>query len=421
MKVRTFLHDTHIDRNLGTSFLSALFLRDSWPLLGYWTSYVASVVCRVLRIDHTFKIANSVRMKVGGVSRKCHAAMLTGCNELGLIAVATTTKTKSHDDMRIPLEHVSRQGNTKTVVTDNPHGDSKFLKEMFGKSVQLLGDIFHHLQEFGKSVKGFSVNGCAAMKDLSKVLWLTVDGPDGSEDVTGSTGVTSKKRFITKPEHFAEGAQRVLRHALSKNVSINANRWHAACRRMAASFSNGYFEMPLIGSYVDTPGLGSVSTRGTNAEETFHRCLRTFVKGGQSCAVTLHALIVGFTAKYNMDKLSRLLGTRPGAVVIDFKLNNINRSLSDELGKLVDDPKAMAEMNKDNPLSDWHIIDPLEHSDNSFLGVLTWTKDSELIEENFLAAINKFDTAEDDEDCVDEVDKHEEEFQEMYREVRYMF
>jgi hypothetical protein len=75
--------------------------------------------------------------------------------------------------------------------------------------------------------------------------------------------------------------------------------------------------MPTMGWYIETP-TGSVTTRGTNCSETFHRCLRVFIRAGQACAVALHCTIVGFTAKYNLHKLAWLHGTPPGAVGMDF-------------------------------------------------------------------------------------------------------
>ena len=126
MYVRSYYDGTHADRNLGSNFLDALFLKQAWPLLPYWISYIGSIACRILRIDHTFKIANSIRMKVGGSSRKVYAAMLTGCNELGLVMMAVMTKSKSHADMEIPLRGIAARNPDKpveTVITDNPDGD----------------------------------------------------------------------------------------------------------------------------------------------------------------------------------------------------------------------------------------------------------------------------------------------------------
>lgn len=162
---------------------------------------------------------------------------------------------------------------------------------------QLLGDVFHNMQYFSASIKGFSKNACYVMKEVSKALWKTVAGTPTDE---------TSKRFVNSAEDFSSGADLVFRHAQANKVKVDANKFFAAKTRTEAMIANGYLDNPHMGCYVDTVGAGAISTMGTNAEETFHRCIRVFVKGGQSCPVTLHALIVGFTVKYDMNKLSRL-------------------------------------------------------------------------------------------------------------------
>jgi hypothetical protein len=415
MYVRCFLDGVHVDRNLGANYLDALHLRHTWPLLPYWTSYVGLISCKLVRLDHTFKVANSVRMKVGNQSRKCYSAMLTACNEVGLVMAAVMTKTKSHEDMEIPLRGIAERNPNEpvqTVITDNPEGDKKLLEKLF-PGAQLLADIAHGLFYFGKSVSGFSSSAYGVMKDVSKALWETVASP---RDAPAKKA--TPKRFVTQSEVFGRGLDSAFRTAQSQNVRVNANKWFAAKRRMMAFFERGYYAMPLMGAYIDTPGLGSITTRGTNCEEAFHRCIRTFVKGGQSCAVTLHTLIVGFTAKYNMNKVARLSNKRPGAMVMDFKLNNANRLLSQQLEELVDDEAGMAQLNDSHPLKLWTIIPPLNHSDNTFLGVLTWTGDSVRIEEHFEQAVKKFE-ADEAIDNVTVVDDDDEEFEDIYNNVRY--
>ena len=231
MKVRSYLDGLHVDRNLGSHFLGALFLRQAWPLLPYWMSYIGSIVCRVLRIDHTFKVANSVRMKVGGTSRKCYAAMLTGCNELGLVLMAVMTKTKSHADMEIPLRGIAARDPNKlpeTIITDNPEGDKSILRKVFPEC-QLLGDLFHGMQYFGKSVKGYGKHACSIMKEVSTALWKTVAGPSSSK---------TKKRFPNSSEDFGTGVDLVLRHGLANGVKVNANKWMAAKTRMMSFFAS---------------------------------------------------------------------------------------------------------------------------------------------------------------------------------------
>lgn len=367
-------------------------------------------MCRVLRIDHTFKVANSVRMKVGGTSRKCYGAMLTGCNELGLVLMAVMTKTKYNPDMEIPLQGIAARDPDKlpeTVITDNPAGDETIINKIFPGS-QLLGDFFHGLQHFGKSVKGYGRNAGSIMKDVSVALWKTVAGP--------STG-KAQKHYANSSEDFEKGVDLVLKHGLANKVKINTNKWMAAKARMVSLFAQGYYDMPKMGAYIDAPGLGSVTTRGTNAEETFHRCIRGFVKAGQTCAVTVHALIIFFTAKYDLNKISRLRGTPSGAVVMDLKMNNANRLLSYELCLLVNDDAGMAQLNSSNPLKDWAIVQPLDHSKNTFVGVLTRTGDSDAVVRNYEEAVRRFEKATSNDDNEDDEIEHDEH---MNREVEKM-
>lgn len=225
---------------------------------------------------------------------------------------------------------------------------------------------------------------------------------------------------MNSSEDFGAGLDLALRRGLENKVSVNTNKWLAAKTRMMSYFVRGYYAMPKMGAYIDAPGLGSITTRGTNCEETFHRCLCKFIKGGQSCAVTVHALIVGFTAKYDMDKVSRLAGKPSGAVVMDFRMNNASRQLSDALDLLMNDFDVAEQhmLNKKNPLIDWSIVEPLEHSKNTFVGALTRTGDSDEIEKNFEDAARKLEATNDYEDGED--DEHVDEFETMCKKVRYI-
>lgn len=99
-------------------------------------------------------------MRVSGSMYKTYGAMLTGCSELGLVLMAVMTKTKSHEDMEIPLQSIATRNSEtlETLVTDNPSGDQAMLKRVIEpiikpRKLQVLGDVWHGMAYFAKAVR----------------------------------------------------------------------------------------------------------------------------------------------------------------------------------------------------------------------------------------------------------------------------
>jgi hypothetical protein len=237
------------------------------------------------------------------------------------------------------------------------------------------------------------------MTELSKVMWRSVPAP------ATSAFSAIQKRFMNSWTSFSEGCTTVFEHARQNGVKVAANKWWDAHDRMGNNMRAGFYDNPKMGSYVDLNTGGSVTTRGTSPEEAFHSVINGVITGGQSCGVTMHALIVGRTYKFDRNKLCRLEGKPVGLICLNPILNNNNRALWNELCEVVGDPEAMEALNHSNPLRDERHIVYMDHRSNTFVGVYTQTKDTESIEQLFDDAICGAEENLDDDGDEEEVSK----------------
>ena len=163
----------------------------------------------------------------------------------------------------------------RTVVSDNPEADQNWLWGIFSKKLQVLGDPFHYLQEFGNAAtKRSSKVGLWAMA-VSSIFWIAnkddVDKEKLWREKQQSAKKSQKKAKKNKskgkntaksnPKHTRYGKNPHVRHTpasketflaglnrakeFAKNVlkiKLNYSTLEAATDRIKLAFDNGHLD-----------------------------------------------------------------------------------------------------------------------------------------------------------------------------------
>ena len=294
------------------------------PVMAEYTSRIGG---RILKMDHTFKIAKFGR--IGG-TRDQHCqfyCLLTIMNEFGEILAWWFVSSKSLAMLRTDLNKVAQREDIKLqdIWVDNPDQEGNFLKHTFGENVNVYRDIFHLTKDFFQECRQRSNLRELFMGELSNCIFevsaddivktydeLHLAGKLSVEEIDEKTMRWFKEHkgvctFIKKPNVIVADLRKL--QAKYKNKSdLFKTGMDALFDQTIVALQRGAYGKPdePIDQHLEACDGTYISTHGSSILESFHLYLQGFLEGYSIGIVSLHFICVDLVYRWNLNRGKKL-------------------------------------------------------------------------------------------------------------------
>jgi hypothetical protein len=340
--------------SLSTWKINRYLLRELNALEFFYISSLKDIQCKILRYDHTFKVASLVQVIKRGSNSFDHdqstpyAAVLTTMNEEQKVPFFSFVASKSLTEVEDSLLSLCQRGlsPTNAIIGDNPMADCHFWRRILGESIQLFRDIFHVFQDLWREVKpSRHIDRKSCMAELWK-CFFSVHSPDlilykqhwFQQRALENSSLTPDQIILAWDSH--ENSPSFLKTAVESNrvrsilnsrntiltrfkalvdredgsnpeTSLFKPTIRALVHSIESQVNSGYFDS--LDSQTDLSDWFNIGTeqqpvwvnnRGTSQLESFHQLINPVLAGVSSPAVA-HLVLLGYTFRFNSHKQNR--------------------------------------------------------------------------------------------------------------------
>jgi hypothetical protein len=282
---------------------------------------VGSLRGRYLKIDHTFYVCKFGR---DGAKLQEYSSLFTVMNEYAEVIAFYFCDTKSLNELSTELNLLNERlnGEVRAIWTDNPRGDSAFLKNTFGEDVIVKRDLFHVLQDYYKMCFKHPMREMF-MSELSD-CFFSYDADDILKRIDEDVRLRGliREELCVKPPRYWKG--RVRRYVVNEEEIENhlekvlARYWHRGFFKVNMGKTHASIITQLKNGWLTDPpnetcfiNIGTIETpkyitiRGTSQLESFHSKIRSILHGPTTSRHLLHALVFDFIYRWNIRKAEK--------------------------------------------------------------------------------------------------------------------
>lgn len=360
--------------------INKYIIRDLQSLEMLYIASLEAIQCKLLRYDHTFKVASMVQLiHRSSDSFNYHhslpySAVLTTMNEDQKVPFFSFVVSKSLSEVEDSLYSLTHRSPTVCIVGDNPNADSHFFQRILNKDIQFSRDIFHVFQDlFRECLPARQTERKSFMSELWFVFF-SIHEPDikyykdfyfeklakENSEMPIDQKVQNWEVHRNSPSffHCASESHRVrtvlnpsdeiinrLKSLIDKynpneEMTLFKPTIHSLHLSLVKQVRDGLF-LPLsqTSGIPEFSNIGTessphwISNRSTSPLENYHQLIHHVLSGVSSPSVA-HLILVAFTFRFNYTKENKLFyfsekNTRP--ISYDPRLFNCLRDCIDSL------------------------------------------------------------------------------------------
>jgi hypothetical protein len=336
--------------------INKYLIRDLQSLEMLYIASFESIQCKILRYDHTFKVASMVQVIKRSAAADSdsfdyhhslpYSAVLTTMNEEQKIPFFSFVVSKSLSEIEDSLYSLTHRSPTVCIVGDNPKADSHFFERILGKNIQFSRDIFHVFQDlFRECLPSRQTERKQFMSELWFIFFslhkpdlkfykehywnqLTKENPDISvdqkiqswENHQNSTSFFRSaihshrvRTVLNSGDRITSGLKLLIeKYNPNEETTLFKPSIHSLYSSLEKQVKDGFF-LPLT----ETSGLSEysnigtdispywISNRSTSQLENYHQLIHHVLSGVSSPSVA-HLILVAFTFRFNSNKENRL-------------------------------------------------------------------------------------------------------------------